>query len=86
MIVSIARLERAHKTEDAVGRVEHRSLDDVLQLADISRPIIGLELAENLGRDFGDLDPMPLSEIGREVVNERLDILVSIAQRRYGDQ
>src|SRR5262249_56780293 len=62
---------------------DHRSLDDVLQLANVSGPVVGLKQIEALLVDAAEF----LSSLGRETPDEILDkvgnVFPSLVQGRY---
>src|SRR3981189_1995750 len=62
---------------------DHRSLNDVLQLTDISRPRIGLAQFKRIHVDFANLLAGFLRVSLNEVLNQHRNILLALAQRRY---
>src|SRR6266852_9086227 len=60
-------------------------LDDVLQLANIARPTVGLEQIERRFLDALDLLPRTLYGARHQVFHQQGYVIGSFAQRRNGD-
>ena len=79
-----ARLRHGHRQVRSVGQ-DDRALDDVAQLAHVSRPGIALQLADGLlGNRLDGLPERP-GELVHEFPRERRDVLDPFAQRRHDD-
>src|SRR3954469_11324710 len=83
------RLERRHPGvadgEDPISRHDDRALQDVLELAHVSEPLISLQHSNDVVRDRIDtpakIAPKPIDEM----VYERGNVLASLPQGRDGD-
>ena len=62
---------------------DHRSLNDVLQLTDISRPRIQLALFQRIPVDFANLLPGFLCVAFYEILHQHRNVLPPFAQRRH---
>src|SRR5262245_10075434 len=67
--------------EPRARRQDHRSFDEVGQLADVARPSPSLHGLERLVRDHLDAPPHPLGESIHEVAHELRDVFRALAQR-----
>ena len=87
----LERARGAHPVGDELGadpragRQHDRTLDDVLQLAHVARPVVSLHEVEGLGRQLQVrlvvLGPVLL----QEVMGEQRDVFAPVAQRRQLD-
>ena len=76
------RLRRQH-----LGRLERdHALDHVLQLTHVSRPVIFLDRAHGIGRNVLLRDAEVVAVLGDEVLDEKLDVLFALPQRRKLDR
>ena len=76
--------ERRHQIRPA--REDHRALDEVFQLADVSRPVIRRQRLHRLGRDRVDALVHAPRKLLREVTHERRDVFLAIAERGIHDR
>ena len=75
------------RSRDGVaGHHDHQPLDDVAQLADVTRP--GIALQDGQGRGLERLDPAPVlaRELRHEVVGQQTDVVRTVAQRGHEDR
>src|SRR5262249_12673281 len=72
--------------EPRARRQDHRSFDEVAQLADVARPSPSLHDLERLVRDHLDAPAHPLGESIHEVAHERRDVFRALAQRWHVDR
>src|SRR5262249_9856082 len=72
--------------EPRARRQDHRSFDEVGQLADIARPSPSLHGLERFVRDHLDAPPHPLGESIHEVAHELRDVFRALAQRWQVDR
>src|SRR5262245_999343 len=63
-------------------RVEEKTTRDILELANVSRPGIGLKLRQRVHRDRRRLEAKVRRVLSEKVANQRRNILSSLAQRR----
>src|SRR5262245_4110368 len=70
----------------AAWRQNHGALDHVLQLADVSRPRMVTERLPRLGRDHIDATIHAASKLADEVIDESIDVLRPLTERRYRDR
>src|SRR3990172_792586 len=68
--------------DDAV-REDHGALEDVLELADVTRPRVGPETAERFGGHGGGLAPQSLRSPLEEMRHEERQVVDALAQRRH---
>ena len=68
------------------AREDHGALDQVLQLADVARPVVARQRLHRLGRDRLDRLLHPPRELLREVAHQHRDVLAPLAQRRHVDR
>ena len=68
------------------GREDDRSLDQVLELADVPGPCVVAQRVQGLGRNRLDLPLHPRGEAPDEVPDQRLDVLRALPQRRDADR
>src|SRR5439155_1092658 len=81
-----ARAQATVSSRWRVAALDDGGLDDVLELADVPRPVVGEEEMHRLGLHFADpgaLQPMPL--LDDEVADQEGDILAPLTQRRQVD-
>ncbi len=62
----------------------HRALDDVLELADVARPVVGEQRVERARREAADLLAVRLGVLVDEVRHQGGDVALARAQRRQG--
>ena len=77
---------RCRSTMIAVLREDDRALETVAQLADVARPVVG---AQPLARRGVELERLLLElsrKRGEKPVDERIDVLAPLAQRRDADR
>ena len=69
------------------GRQHHRALDDVLQLADVARPVVFLQQIQRLGGQLEVGLLVFLAVLLEEVLDQQRDVVLALAQRRqlHGD-
>ncbi len=64
---------------------DHRSLDSVLQFANVARPWLLLQKVHGVGRDPRDALVHLLRELVNEVIDQGGDVVLALAQRRQLD-
>ena len=84
---------RRARDESEVGRLDDRrlrddeaSLEDVPQLADVARPVVGHQERHRLGRDPLDLAVHLDAEVLEEVVDEQRDVLPPLGEAGEPDR
>ena len=70
-------------SQHAIAAVDDRSLDNVFQLADVARPRVGVQRAEQAVVDSLDLDVVLRSRLRHELASQRSDVWLAIAQRSH---
>src|SRR5438445_7125788 len=68
--------------DDLATREHDRTLDDVLQLADVPRPVVFHEALERLLADRRGLRGGAVAVLREKVLDERGDVLLALAERR----
>jgi len=81
----LERRRQVVAVDDAVGGQEHRVLDAVLQLADVSRPVIREEHVDRRGADPPHLFAHVGRVLGHEMVGQQEDVVFALPQRRQED-
>ena len=64
----------------------HRPLDDVLELADVARPVVLGQQVERLGRQLEAGLAVLLAVLLQEMLHEQRDVVLALAQRRQLDR
>ncbi len=79
-------LDRRRQRQAGTCREDYSALDHVFELADVSGPRVATECVEGLVGDQINIPIHATGELVNEVMNERLDVLGSLPQRRYRDR
>ena len=81
----IADLQVVHADRAAVGE-QHRSLEHVLELADVARPVVAHQHLQRFRVDAFDLLLQLAREPAHEELGQRRDVFLAVAQRRHVDR
>ena len=65
------------------GRQNHRPLDEVLQLANVARPVVARQRLHRLRRNAGDPPVHAPRVLLHEIAHQQRDVLAPVAQRRH---
>ncbi len=68
------------------AREDRGALDHVLDLPDVARPAVGLELRDGLGRERGRGARVAVRVLPQEVLGERADVAFALAERRQANR
>ncbi|EWS52847.1 hypothetical protein X551_04363 [Methylibium sp. T29] len=80
----LAAEEQVHGVDGAlVGRQHHAALHQVLELADVARPVVGQHRVDRAAGEAAHAPAVALVELVQEVVHEHRDVLAPLAQRRH---
>src|ERR1700704_3439753 len=85
MICDLARMLQLRKRylETGAAREDHTALDQVLQLTDVSRPVISRQRGHRLFRTALDSPRHLLGKLVCKEVDQQGNIFGPLAQRRY---
>src|SRR5450759_3631337 len=73
------------RTDHRAGREHHGALDGVLELADVARPVGGLERFQHARLDAVDPLARALRVLADEMIDQQRDVVAPLAQRRDVD-
>ena len=68
------------------GAENHRPLDDVLQLTNVARPVVGEQQVQRLLVNRAEMSPHPRGVPLHEVLNQHRDVVFSGSKRRHVDR
>ena len=71
--------------DDVAAGEDGGALDDVLQLADVAGPGVGLELGLGLGREGGGRPGVALRVLAEEVLGQEAHVAEALAERGHAD-
>jgi len=70
------------QTDDAITVEHERPLDDILQLANVSRPGVAAENVKHFGADAANVFAVLGVHVTKDVFDEERNVVFMIAQRR----
>src|SRR6185503_19428660 len=66
--------------------IRHRALEYVLELADVSRPLVGCQRREDILRDALDRLAKPRAKTMHQIMHERRNVFPMLTERRQRDR